>query len=140
MAVSVIGIGASLLSSSVTAGAIGAGFSVATSYIAGGLVGTIVAGGLSGLVSKNQQDDTSQIAEQQASALVNKSSNNAPLPVIYGLRKVGGTRVFIETSGTDNEFLHVVITMSEGEINSFENVYLNNIISTDSRFNGVSNC
>ena len=139
MAVSVIGIGASLLSSSVTAGAIGAGFSVATSYIAGGLVGTIVAGGLSGLVSKNQQDDTSQIAEQQASALVNKSSNNAPLPVIYGLRKVGGTRVFIETSGTDNEFLHVVITMSEGEINSFENVYLNNIISTDSRFNGVLN-
>ena len=88
MAVSVIGIGASLLSSAVTSAAVTAGYGVATSYIAGGLVGTIVAGGLSGLVSKNEQDNTSQIAEQQASALVNKSSNNAPLPVIYGLRKL----------------------------------------------------
>ena len=139
MAVSLIGIGASLLSSSVTAGAIGAGFSVATSYIAGGLVGTIVAGGLSGLVTNNEQDQVDQLTQQQASALVNKASNNAPLPVIYGFRKVGGTRVFMETSGTDNEFLHVVIAMSEGEINSFDNVYLNNIISSDSRFNGVLN-
>ena len=138
MAVSVIGIGASWLSSAVTGAAITAGYATATSYIAGGLVGTIVAGALTSAVTKgaNNQDP---VAEAQASALINKASNNAPLPVVYGYRKVGGTRVFMEVSGTDNEYLHVVIAMSEGEINSFENVYINDIIKTDSRFNNVLN-
>jgi len=70
-------------------------------------------------------------------ALVNKAANNAPITVVYGRRKVGGTRVLLETTGTDNEYLHIVIAMSEGEINSFENVYLNDIISTDERFDDV---
>ena len=133
MAVSAIGIAASV------AGSYAATF--ATSAVAGfitqGLVSTIVAGALSGLIPDDAQNGD-RVAEQ-ASALLNKSSNNASLPVVYGYRKIGGTRVFMEVSGTDNEYLHVVIAMSEGEINSFENVYLNDIISTDSRFNGVVN-
>jgi len=133
MAVSVISIGASALSSYV-AGAVGGGIA---GQVIGAVVGTVVAGALTGAVTKEQEVE--QITEQQASALLNKSSNNAPLPVIYGLRKVGGTRVFMETSGTDNEYLHVVIAMSEGEINSFESVYLNDIVSSDSRFSGVLN-
>lgn len=132
MAVSVISIGASVASTYI-AGAIGG----VTGQIVGAVVGTVIAGALSG--QEQQEQELDQIAQQQASALLNKASNNAPLPVVYGLRKVGGTRVFMETSGTDNEFLHVVIAMSEGEINSFENVYLNDIISTDSRFSGVLN-
>tara|TARA_R110000803_G_scaffold189457_1_gene251940 strand:+ start:1573 stop:4323 length:2751 start_codon:yes stop_codon:yes gene_type:complete len=135
MAVSTIAIASSL------AGAYAGTFATGAVAVAltQGIVGTVVAGALSGLVSKDEQDNNDQLAEQQASALVNKASNNAPLPVVYGLRKIGGTRVFMETSGNDNEYLHVVIAMSEGEINSFENVYLNNIISTDSRFNSVLN-
>ena len=133
MAVSAIGIASSL------AGAYAGTFvtSAIGTALTQGIVGTIVAGALSGLIPDDAQDGD-QVA-QQASALLNKSSNNAPLPVVYGYRKIGGTRVFMEVSGTDNEFLHVVIAMSEGEINSFENVYLNDIISTDSRFNGVVN-
>ena len=133
MAVSAIGIAASV------AGSYAATF--ATSAVAGfitqGLVSTIVAGALSGLIPDDAQNGD-RVAEQ-ASALLNKAGNNNPLPVVYGYRKIGGTRVFMEVSGTDNEFLHVVIAMSEGEINSFENVYINDIISTDSRFNGVLN-
>ena len=34
--------------------------------------------------------------------LLNKQSNDANIPVIYGTRMIGGTRVFMETSGTDN--------------------------------------
>ena len=139
MAVSVIGIGASYLSTAVTGAALTAGYGAATSYIAGALVGTVVAGALTGAVTRGQQQSADPVAEAQASALINKASNNAPLPVVYGYRKVGGTRVFMEVSGTDNEYLHVIIAMSEGEINSFENVYLNDVISTDSRFNGVLN-
>ena len=133
MAVSAIGIAASV------AGSYAASFatSATVAWITQGIVGTVVAGALSGLIPDDEQNGDQ--VKQQASALLNKSSNNAPLPVVYGYRKIGGTRVFMEVSGGDNEYLHVVIVMSEGEINSFENVYLNDIISTDSRFSGVLN-
>ena len=41
--------------------------------------------------------------EQQDGTLVNKQSNNASIPVIYGERLVGGTRVFIEVEGDTNQ-------------------------------------
>jgi hypothetical protein len=39
--------------------------------------------------------------------LLNKQSNDASIPVVYGERLVGGTRVFVETSGSDNTYLYV---------------------------------
>tara|TARA_R100001086_G_scaffold137798_1_gene72008 strand:- start:3657 stop:5750 length:2094 start_codon:yes stop_codon:yes gene_type:complete len=54
--------------------------------------------------------------------LLNKQSNDASIPVVYGERLVGGTRVFLETSGTDNEFLYMALVMCEGEINSIEEI------------------
>ena len=54
--------------------------------------------------------------------LLNKQSNDATIPVVYGKRLVGGTRVFLETSGTDNEFLYMALVMCEGEINSIEEI------------------
>jgi len=83
--------------------------------------------------------DIPNFSSAGANALVNKAANNAPLVVVYGQRKVGGTRVLLEATGTDNEYLHIVIAMSEGEINSFENIYLNDVLSTDSRFDDVLN-
>ena len=68
--------------------------------------------------------------------LTNKAANDEPIPIIYGQRKVGGTRVLLEVTGTDNEFLHMVLSISEGEINSFENIYLNDVLSTDAKFSG----
>ena len=41
--------------------------------------------------------------------LLNKQSNDAAIPVVYGERLIGGTRVFLETSGTDNEFLYMAL-------------------------------
>ena len=47
-----------------------------------------------------------QDVEQNAKGvLVNKCSANADIPVVYGTRKVGGNVVFLETSGTDNQYL-----------------------------------
>ena len=37
-------------------------------------------------------------AGAQASVLVNKQSNNEYIPVVYGRRRVGGTRAFVGTS------------------------------------------
>jgi len=69
--------------------------------------------------------------------LLNKQSNLAQIPVIYGQRKVGGTRVFVETSGTDNEYLYICLVLCEGEIQAIGDVYINDVLSTDSRFSGL---
>lgn len=71
--------------------------------------------------------------------LVNKSSNIANIPVIYGTRKVGGTRVFLSTGGNDNEYLYIALVLCEGEVSSIGNVYINDVLSTDSKYSGLVN-
>ena len=65
-------------------------------------------------------------AEQQAKGvLVNKFTANAHIPIVYGTRKVGGNVVFLQTSGTDNQYLYMAVVLSEGEINSVETLFVN---------------
>jgi len=65
--------------------------------------------------------------------LVNKISANAHIPIVYGTRKVGGNVIFVETSGTDNEFLYMAIIVSEGEIDDITKIFVND---TEVTFNG----
>lgn len=57
---------------------------------------------------------------QEASAiLVNKNSNNASIPVVYGRRRIGGTRVFVDTTdgagdNSGTEYLNIALVVSEG--------------------------
>ena len=67
----------------------------------------------------NQQDIIAR------GVLVNKISANAHIPIVYGTRKVGGNVVFVETSGTDNEFLYMAIIVSEGEIDDITKIFIN---------------
>ena len=73
---------------------------------------------------------TNDFEETERGILVNKQSNNASIPVIYGERLVGGTRVFIETSGTDNTYLYVALVLSEGEVNSIEEIRVDDKVVT----------
>lgn len=63
--------------------------------------------------------------------LTNTRSADEPLPVVYGRFRVGGNIVYMSSTGTDNEYLHMVITISEGPIEGIEAVYLNEKPSTD---------
>ncbi len=73
---------------------------------------------------------TNDFEETERGILLNKQSNNACLPIIYGERLVGGTRVFIETSGTDNTYLYVALALSEGEVNSIEEIRVDDKVVT----------
>ena len=65
-------------------------------------------------------------AEQQAKGvLVNKFTANGHIPIVYGTRKVGGNVVFLETSGTDNQYLYMAVVLSEGEINGVTSLFVN---------------
>jgi hypothetical protein len=57
--------------------------------------------------------------------LVNKTAANGQIPVIYGTRKVGGTIAFLETSGTDNQYLYMALILGEGEINDVTKIFVN---------------
>jgi len=55
---------------------------------------------------------------------VNKQSNVEGLPIIYGQRLVGGTRVWAGTRGDDFSELYVCLAVAEGEIKGFKSIYI----------------
>jgi len=119
------------------------GASIATANFIGGATG-LVAGGVANLAvqslvgSNSPSRAQSAVSSAQAQGiLINSQSNVDPIPVLYGRRRVGGTRVFIEVSGASNEYLHVVIVLSEGPVTAIENVYLDDVLSTNAKFAGL---
>ena len=48
-----------------------------------------------------------------------------PRQIVYGQIRVGGQIVYIQHSGTNNEFLHLVIVFAAHEIESFEEFWFN---------------
>ena len=99
------------------------------------------------LYSYNQQRKAQKRAERQARAarsnvLINKQSNNDPLYVLYGKQRIGGTRIFVEstdgagdTAGTTK--LNFVIAMCEGEIDTVKQVYFNDTVVWDDSNGGT---
>ena len=73
---------------------------------------------------------TNSFDDFERGLLINKQSNDANIPVIYGERLTGGTRVFMETSGTDNTYLYMSIIMAEGEINNIEEIRIDDKVVT----------
>lgn len=73
--------------------------------------------------------------------LLNKNSNIEHIPVIYGERRVGGTRVFVSSKdvpgGDNNEYLYVALVLCEGEIESVTDIKINEDPITDTRFNNL---
>ena len=119
------------------------GASLATASFIGGATG-LVAGGVANLAvqsligSNSPSSAQSALSSAQAQGiLINSQSNVDPIPVIYGRRRVGGTRVFIEVSGSSNEYLHLVLVLSEGPVTAIDNVYLDDVLSTDAKFTGL---
>ena len=56
----------------------------------------------------------------------------APRQLVYGKCRVGGTTVHLETTGTDNYLLHMVVVLAGHEIESLESVRLNDTTLTTS--------
>ena len=104
----------------------------------GKAIGSVVSG-VSKIVSKaiswlmpvpQVPEFANQQFEQAQGILLNKSSNNAQIPVVYGRRQVGITRIFVETSGTDNQYLYIAGVLCEGEIESIDEIYVDDKLVT----------
>ena len=68
-------------------------------------------------------------ASQNEGVLVNKNGTNNSIPVVYGRRRIGGSRVFVSTEGENNKYLHIVLAVSEGEIDAFEEIYIDDVLA-----------
>ena len=73
--------------------------------------------------------------------LVNKQSNNASIPIVYGTRLLGGTRTFIEVEGNTNQYLYICLVLCEGEINGINKIRVDDsdVTFTGSFAHGVQN-
>ena len=112
------------------------------------VIGKLLKTVVQGAFSHNQQRKAEKAQQKQAVAsvranvMVNKQSNNDAIYPMYGLQRMGGTRVFIEASNgagaiqgvdasgeaTNTEYLNMAIAMCEGEIFDLTQIWFNDTI------------
>ncbi len=116
----------------VVAGVVGGFAAGAAGVIAGGLsslvIGAAVGYGLKATfdyVMDSMMEDLS--VDTMGGRTVTKKDSTATRKIVYGTVRTGGTIVYQENSGTENEFLHNVVVFSEGEINEISEIYFDDV-------------
>ena len=97
------------------------GVTVAGYYImvnTGGLGGIVLASAVMTAGSYLGNELMPYQQEVAESVLINKQGNDVHVPVVYGLRRIGGARVGLDVSGEDNEHLRIALVHCEGEVES----------------------
>ena len=83
-------------------------------------------------------DYSASSADSIQGVLINKDSAIADIPVIYGTRPVGGIRVFVSTGSGSNEYLYVAYVLSEGQVNGYTKLLLDdNVVTVGDYSHGV---
>lgn len=107
--------------------AVGFGFAAAGSFLAtaiGSIAGLLVAVAgsmlLSALTPKPKLPDFSQDRRQAVRSAIE------PKRIVYGRTMTSGPIVYMGSSGSQSEYLHVVVPMAGHPIDDFEEVWINN--------------
>lgn len=104
----------------------------AAAVVAGAAVGYMVGSTIEMIINPPSFDmpaTSNASAESQNQGIqINKQGTNVNIPVVYGQRKIGGTRVFVSTNGTDNSNLYICLVLAEGEINSITKVWIEDTV------------
>ena len=114
--------------------AIGSVVGATVGFFIGGPIGAIAGAGLGyagGAVVEQAlnpgydiPDVASRDSQSAAGILLNKEGTDNYIPVVYGLRTIGGTRVHITTDSGNNQFLFVKTVLCEGPIASVQHIML----------------
>ena len=87
--------------------------------------GSLVLGGIAQSLAPNPGREN--FNQSAAGMMITSRQPIAPWQVIYGRRRVGGVITFLDVTGTDNEFLHVVITLACHEVDAIEKMYFDGV-------------
>lgn len=77
-------------------------------------------------------------AAENKGTVVNSRSAAGPQEYVYGTVRKGGNITFIDTSGTDNTYLHMVIALAGHRVEEITSVYINDEIVTIDGSNNVT--
>lgn len=101
-------------------------------FFASAVLIAVISAGASYIQAKKAQKKAKEMTEGVES---NIESNSKEIPVVYGERRVGGVRVYIDTSrDTKHKYLYMVLAMAEGEVESITDIKIDDIPITDARF------
>jgi hypothetical protein len=78
------------------------------------IIVTIITTAISYLIAPKPKAPRFSASDEIKGILVNKDANNNPIPTVYGKRQVGLIRTYVESSGTDNQYLYVAGILCEG--------------------------
>lgn len=68
--------------------------------------------------------DAGAEASRQQGVLITANGSTVNIPVVYGLRRVGGTITFAETGAQDNRYLWVAYALSEGPVEGLFDLFI----------------
>ena len=112
----------------VAAAGVASYFGTATigAIIAGSTLGALAAVGttrLLGLAPKGRQQQLPTFQAEAKDRQIVVRSSVEPRRIAYGTAPLSGPLVYAETTGSNNEFLHLVIPLAEGEVESIDTIY-----------------
>lgn len=97
------------------------------------LARTVIAMGIQALGSSvlglNKRDGGNGTGVNQSGIMANEASGIAQIPIVYGRRRVGCRRIYLNVK--DKTYLHMVMAVSEGEIGRIRKVYFNDQLAID---------
>ena len=91
---------------------------------------------ISGVASYQQAKKIQGEVDRESRGVeANIESNIKAIPVVYGERRVGGVRVYIDTSkDIGNKYLYMVMAMAEGEVEDIHSIEIDDVPITDEKF------
>lgn len=93
---------------------------------------------LSYAAAKKAQKEARKAADAFKGVLVNKESNVEPIPVVYGERRVGGTRVYVQAEGGEkNKYLYIALVLCEGEVEDIDDIRIDDFPLTGGRYGNL---
>jgi len=121
---------------------VGALISTAAAYITGQIVATallgffvrsLIAGALAYVVGKKSAPGKQPLPDRQAGIKRMVRLAAQPRRVIYGEQLVSGVVVYIGTTGSTNNYLHIVLALAGHEVEEIGDVWIGDRLSTDSK-------
>jgi len=130
------------MATAVIAGLVGAAGAAATGAVIFGLTGIAAVGaafaigaGLS-LVSQALMPSIDLGAAMEGRSITTREAAQSR-KIVYGRARIGGNIVYLESTGTDNKYLWLVVAVAGHEIDAFEEVWFNDIRIWNGSFTGV---
>jgi hypothetical protein len=106
-----------------------AGFSAATVALAGAVIGSVLALGVSfaasSILGLNRPPKTSTQAGQDRRQMIRSAI--APRQVVYGRARVSGPLIYASSSGDDLRYLHVVVPLAGHPVDGIDALWINDV-------------